>query len=189
MNKSDFYNTLEKSPVIAAVKNDECLEKALKSKCNIIFLLYGNIFNLKKIVESVKRSGKIIFIHLDLVEGFSRDNIALQYINEEIHPDGIISTRSQQIRTAKELGLLTIQRLFIIDSLSIENTIKSASSVSPDAVEIMPGIMPRIISSLSEKIKIPLIAGGLVSSKDDVVSALASNARGVSATSPEVWSV
>lgn len=189
MNKNDFYEKLNDNPVIAAVKDEEHLEKALKSACNIIFLLYGSISNVKDIVDKAHENGKVIFLHLDLTEGFSKDGAAVEYIANRIKPDGIISTRAHQIKCAKDFGLLTVQRLFIIDSLSIENTVKSAKSVSPDAIEIMPGIMPRIIKDLSEKLDVPLIAGGLISYKDDVISALNSNAHGVSTTAADIWCV
>ena len=39
-------------------------------------------------------------------------------------------------------------------------------------VEIMPGIMPEIIERLKIEIKIPIIAGGLISDKKDIIAAL-----------------
>lgn len=58
--------------------------KAMQSSVEIIFLLSGNIFNLKDIVDKVKYNSMTIYIHLDLMEGFSSDYIALKYISEKI---------------------------------------------------------------------------------------------------------
>ena len=80
---------------------------------------------------------------MDLIEGFSRDAVSLRYIAEKVHPTGIISTKSSQIKIAKELGLSAIQRLFIIDSLSMRTAAKTTGLLSPEALEIMPGIMPK----------------------------------------------
>ena len=185
--KETFTKKLKSNPVIAAVKDVEKLDGALESDCEIIFLLCGNIFNLKAIVEKVKKMGKMIFIHIDLIDGFSRDATALSYIYEEIRPDGIISTKNSQLKTAKQLGLLTVQRLFIIDSLSIETTVKASVSINPDAIEIMPGIMPRITKKLSSQLDIPVIVGGLISEKDDIKNALESGAKGVSTSDADLW--
>lgn len=184
-----FRKKMEKNPVIAAVKSPENLQKALDSDSEIIFLLCGNIFNLESIVKSVKERNKLIFIHVDLIDGFSRDATALKYINEKIKPDGIISTKNNQLKVAKELGLLTVQRLFIIDSLSIETTVKTSSVIGPDAIEIMPGIMPKITKRLSSKLSVPVIVGGLVSEEEDVKKALESGALGVSTTCCELWNI
>ena len=185
--KENFTEKLKTNPVIAAVKDTEKLDDALNSECEVIFLLCGNIFNLKSIVEKAKKKGKIIFIHIDLIDGFSRDATALSYIYEEIRPDGIISTKNSQLKTAKQLGLLTVQRLFIIDSLSIDTTVKASVSINPDAIEIMPGIMPRITRKLSSQLDVPVIAGGLISEKDDIKNALESGAKGVSTSDTSLW--
>ena len=48
MNKRlQFFET---EPIIAAVKTEEQLERALTSGCNIIFFLFGNICNIPKLV-------------------------------------------------------------------------------------------------------------------------------------------
>ena len=135
--KNVFVKSLKNSPVIAGVKDIDDLDKALDSECKVIFLLCGNIFNLKECVSKAHKKGKIIFIHVDLVEGFSRDSTALRYISSEIGPDGIISTKNNLLKSAKAFGLLTVQRIFIIDSLSIGTAIKASQTINPDAVEIM----------------------------------------------------
>ena len=68
--KEAFVKRLKSNPVIAAVKDLDKLDSALDSKCEIIFLLSGNIFNLEQIVQKVKSRGKMIFIHVDLIDGF-----------------------------------------------------------------------------------------------------------------------
>ncbi len=172
---------------MAGVKDIDNLDDALKSECKIIFLLCGTIFNLKEAVEKAKAKGKVIFIHVDLIDGFSRDAVALKYISEEIKPDGIISTKNSQLKAAKALGLLTIQRIFIIDSLSIDTAIKASQMICPDAIEIMPGIMPSITQKLSSELDVPVIVGGLVSKQSEVRKAIESGALGVSTSCKKLW--
>lgn len=185
--KEIFSCKMAENPIIAAVKDINNMKDAVESDCTIIFLLCGNIFNLKENVKMAKDKGKIVFLHVDLIDGFSRDAVALKYIHEEIKPDGIISTKNSQLKVAKELGLLTVQRLFIIDSLSIQTTVKTSTIINPDAIEIMPGIMPKITKQLSTKLDVPVIVGGLISEQKDITNAIESGALGVSTSCKDLW--
>lgn len=184
-----FSAKMKKNPIIAGVKSIDNLNEALSSDCEIIFLLCGTIFDLKDTVSKIKEKGKMVFIHVDLLDGFSKDATALRYISSEICPDGIISTKNSLLKAAKSLGMLTVQRVFIIDSLSIETAVKASQMINPDAIEIMPGIMPRIICKLSSISDVPVIVGGLVSEEEDVRTAVESGALGVSTSSKKIWGI
>ncbi|KPU27340.1 antiterminator [Caloranaerobacter sp. TR13] len=182
-----FFTKVLRNPIIAAVNTIEKLDMAIDSPCEVIFLLTGDIFNLKKIVDKVRSKEMSIYIHLDLMEGFSKDIVALKYINENIKPDGIITTKSNLIKFAKNLGIFTIQRLFILDSLSLETGIRSVLSTKPDAVEILPGIMPKITREIHRQTRLPIITGGLIKEKEDVIKSLNAGAVGVSTSKEEIW--
>ena len=59
----------------------------------------------------------------------------------------------------------------------------------PDMVEVMPGICPRVIRRLSsaEGRRLPVIAGGMIEEKEDIVEALSAGASGVSTSRTELW--
>ena len=185
--EKNLAEIMKANPVIAGVKDLDKFEDALNSPCDIIFLLSGSIFNIKEFVQKAKEKNKIIFIHVDLLDGFSKDAVALRYIYEEIKPDGIISTKNSQLKAAKALGFMTVQRIFIIDSLSIDTAIKASQMINPDAIEIMPGIMPKITKELSEKLDVPVIVGGLISEKEEITKAIESGALGVSTSAKTLW--
>lgn len=182
-----YIAMIQKNPIIAAVNDLDKLEAAIASPCKIIFLLTGNIINIKDIVEKCKRGGKCIMVHLDLVDGLSRDEYALKYISEYIKPDGIITTRSNLIRTARENNIFAVQRLFILDSMSLDTGIKSIHSTRPEAIEILPGIMPKAIRRIHSETQIPLIAGGLIIDKEDAIASLNAGAVGISSSNRAVW--
>lgn len=185
MKQETFTDLLLDSPVIAAVKDEEELTRALSSDCQVIFLLYGTILNIRKIISKAKQKGKLVFVHIDLVEGLSGKEIAIDYIKANTAADGIISTRINQIKYAKSVGLFAIQRFFVIDSLSFENVKKQAPYA--DAVDILPGTMPKIIGKLSKRIHQPIIASGLIQDKQDIMAALSAGAHAVSTTSCDLW--
>ncbi|SET28806.1 glycerol uptake operon antiterminator [Natronincola peptidivorans] len=182
-----FFHKAQDNPIIAAVNDLDKLQMAIESPSEIIFLLVGNILNLKEIVDTVKAANKHIYVHLDLMGGFSKDMMALKYINEKIGPDGIITTKSSLIKIAKEMEIFAIQRLFILDSLSLETAIRTIHSAKPDAVELLPGIMPKIIKTVHEKTSTAVVAGGLIQNKEDAIQSVKAGAMAISTSKEEVW--
>ncbi len=183
----EFFSKIHINPVIAAVKHADKIDEAINSQCEIIFLLTGDIFNIKRVVEKVKNNNKLIFIHIDLLEGFSKDIVALNYIHENIKPNGIITTKSSLIKHARHAGLFVVQRLFMLDSLSVQSGIKSIKVTRPDAVEVMPGIIPRVVETIHKETRIPIITGGLIKNKDDVIQSLKAGAIGISSSKRDIW--
>ncbi len=174
-------------PVIAAVQSEEDLAAALTTECEVVFFLFGNILNISKLVQQVKANGKAALVHADLVEGLGTREIAVDALKALCEPDGIISTRPALVRRARHLGLVTVQRAFILDSLSITSLAGQLSVGKPDFIEILPGIMPRVITEVCQRYSTPVIAGGLIKYKEDVLAAIRAGAAAVSTTCHAVW--
>ena len=175
------------APVIAAVKDDAGLYRALASDCQVIFLLHGSILNVGELVNKVHSHKKRCFVHIDLIEGFSNREIAVDGLVRLCRPDGIISTRLPLVRRAQQLGLTTVLRAFLIDSMSLTSLLQQLERDRPDLVEILPGIIPGVIREITEKTTIPLISGGLIRSKPEVIQALQAGGSAVSSSCPDVW--
>lgn len=178
---------IEDSPVVSAIKNEEGLEACLKTDCTMVFILYGSICSIAEIVEKIKREDKIAIVHADLIQGLSTKNEAIDFICYHTKADGIISTKATLVKHAINLGMIGILRTFMIDSMAMENIKKQVSTVSPDLIEIMPGILPEIIGKVKVMTEIPIIAGGLISTKKDVINALNAGATAISTTNLRVW--
>lgn len=181
------FEIFQSNPIIAAVKNEEQLDRALQTDCAVIFFLFGTICSIPALVKKAKEGGKLAFVHLDLTTGLAGKEIAADYVSEYTLADGVISTRPQLIKYAKNLGLMTVLRVFLIDSLALDNVRKQQTSSGSDIVEIMPGIMPKIIKEVSETINVPIIAGGLIRDKEDVINALSAGATCISTTCESAW--
>lgn len=181
----ELMHVLDDSPMIAACKSDAGLDRALASECTVVYLLYGNVCTIPGLVQRIKNAGKMAFVHVDLIDGLSNRDIAVDFVRQSTQTDGIITTRPNLIRRGRDLGLITIQRFFLLDSIAFENVIRQASQA--DVVEILPATMPKIIRRLVGQIRQPLIASGLISDKEDIMSALGAGALAVSATSPDLW--
>lgn len=176
-------------PVIAAVKTSSAIEAALHSECETILLLSSSLGTVRSLVHRIHDAGKLAIVHVDLVEGLSSREMAVDGLMEICRPDGLISTHPQMVRRARQLGLLTIQRTFLIDSLSLSGLPAQLKISQPDFVEILPGIMPQIISEVVGESGCPVIAGGLIRTKKEVLDALHAGASAVSTSSAEIWTL
>jgi glycerol uptake operon antiterminator len=185
--KEECYQALEAYPVVTAVKDYNGLELALETESQVVFILFGNITDIANIVRKVKQKNKIAIFHVDLIEGLGSKEIAAKFIKYNTQADGIISTKANIISAAKHLGLITVQRFFLIDSLSLKNVIKYIESGHADTYEVLPGGMYKIITKLSAIATVPLIAGGLISDKEDVIAALGAGATAISSTDTGIW--
>jgi glycerol uptake operon antiterminator len=175
--------------ILPAARNFKDLEKILESKYEYLILLDSHITQLKGISDLVHRKGKKIILHADLVQGLKNDEYGTQFLCQEICPFGIISTRSQVIVTAKKKGIMAIQRLFLLDSGALETSYRLHEQTKPDFVEVLPGIIPHIIREIVGKIKIPIIAGGLIRTHKDVTDALQAGAVAVTTSDRQLWNV
>lgn len=177
---------LEENPIIAAVKNQEQLDLAINSEAQIIFVLFGDVINIKMISEIIASKNKIGIIHVDLVEGLTSKEVVIKYIKDETKFSGVISTKPQVVKLAKKYGLLGVQRAFIFDTLSLNN-VKNHMISECDAIEVLPGIIPKVLGIISKYSNKPVVAGGLIETKEDVMQALNSGATCVSTTKKEIW--
>lgn len=191
MKNREFINKIEINPIIAAVKNDEGLETALTEDVEIIFVLYGDICTIPGIVKKIKQAGKVAMVHVDLITGLNNSkDVCLDFIKNNTEADGIITTKSNLIAHAKELELNTVLRYFILDSMALQNIEKQAKSpgVRPDIIEFLPGIvLPKMIKRINKVSRVPIIAGGLIADKEDVMNALDAGALAISTTNEMVW--
>ncbi len=179
---------LERNRVIPAIKDDVAMRKALHSAHDIVFVLYGDILTLDDHVNAILRAGKTPFVHLDMINGLASNPVVLEYFYRHFKRNcGVITTKSNMAKKALEMGIRVVQRYFMLDSLSVESAIDGIGKVRTDAIEIMPGIIPRVISQINRQTNVPIIAGGLINTASDIEKILAGGAIAVSTSKAELW--
>lgn len=188
MIHNSFYEMIEANPVIAAVKDKEGLELCCQRKeIRVVFILFGDICNIQQIVRQVKDAKKVAMVHVDLISGLMGKEIAVDFIHSTTAADGIISTKPLLIKRGRELGMRTILRVFLLDSMAYENLRHQVDMAKPDMLEILPGLMPKMIRKVCGSVRVPVIAGGLIADKEDVMDALSAGTVAVSSTNHNVW--
>lgn len=174
--------------VLPAVRKMRDLELLLKSQFQYLVLLDIHISQLMNIVQLARSSQKNMLIHADLIHGLKNDEYAVEFLCQTIKPAGIISTKSAAIATAKKNNVLAIQRHFLLDTTALETTYKITEKVKPDYIEVLPGVMPHIIAEMKEQLGIPILAGGLIRTVNDVEQALQAGAVAVTTSRRDIWS-
>lgn len=179
---------MEQNPVVPALKDPAHLDECLRCPSGVVFVLCGDILNVGDIIRHLHAGGKKAVIHADLVNGLAPKEIAADFLLR-CNADGIISTRPALVRRGRELGMLTVLRVFALDSKAVHTLRSETEACSPDMTEILPGTLPRTIGRLSRELKIPLIAGGLLEEKSDIVAALGAGALCVSTSDSQLWNM
>ena len=190
MRHSDFIRIVEDNPIIAAVKDDEGLEECLRSDIGVVFILYGSIGSIIDIVRKIKRAGKLALVHMDLVSGMQAKDVSVDYIRNYTEADGIITTKVNLLPRAKELGLNTILRTFVLDSTAMETLDRNSrpEAVQPDIMEVLPGtLLPDVIRQIVSSCRVPVMVSGLITRKSEVMNALKSGAVSISTTNRKLW--
>ncbi|TBL78524.1 glycerol-3-phosphate responsive antiterminator [Paenibacillus thalictri] len=179
------------NPIIAAVRKLEDIEKALESKVDNVFFMGGNAKDIIHAVRLTKEAKKGAFIHLDLIRGLSStDRESVDFISEYVGADGIVTPKSYLIKEAKRVGLYGILHLFMLDSLALTNGVSLAQNILPDGIEIMPGVITKIIHTFSETLsEVPIIASGLIHTKEEVKEVLHAGATSLSVSDMALWNL
>ena len=178
---------LKTNPVIAAVRDTEMIDRALDSSVNVIFVMGGCISGVQKITKLAQKAGKQVFLHIELIKGLGRDKEAVEYIAHEICPKGVVSTKPQLLQAAAKLNLLTVLQVFMIDSQAFESGLHNMATLQPHAVELMPGLMPRVAAEIKSHVDVPLIAAGLIRQSHEIDAMLAAGCAAVAVSEQALW--
>lgn len=173
--------------ILPAIRILKDFDGLLESDYERLILLNSHIAQVKAIVNRARAYQKKMLIHVDLIEGLKSDEYATEFLAQEVQPDGIITTRNNVILAAKKKGLISIQRLFLIDTMALENSLFQLERTKPDFVEVLPGVIPHMIEEISTRTNIPIIAGGLIRTMEDVRRAINAGARSVTTSRKELW--
>ncbi|GGA96128.1 glycerol-3-phosphate responsive antiterminator [Macrococcus hajekii] len=172
--------------ILPALKDFKDIEKFSQTPYKQCVILDTHIGHLSNVLSLLK--DKQVFIHIDLIKGLSTEDAAVEYIIQKYKPYGIISTKQKTINKAKQLGVKTILRVFIIDSSALARSISIIEQTEADYIEVLPGIASKVIKEVRKKTDKRIIAGGLIDTPDEVALALADGAYAVTTSNCHLWS-
>ena len=181
-----FVARLADSPCCAAIVAGSQLRDALASRVPIIFLLRGNGLDLSEVVERVHDAGKLVAVHLDLVDGLRADHWGVAWLARS-GVDAIITSHGQMMSVIRHEGATAIHRLLLSRRSHLDTAVAALRRSQPDIVEILPGVILPAVVDLLPPLDVPLLAGGFVRTEGDARAVLAAGAIGVTTSSPTLW--
>lgn len=183
-----WRDVMDERHIIAAIRNPAALEKVAAAPAKVVYLLFGNPLNIGGMLKSLRNSGKLPLVNLDLLAGFSRDSVNAEFLAAN-GAAGIVSTHGEILRAACKLGLITVQRTFALDSAAVDAGLRATNQFLPDALEILPAIAaPRVAGRFREiHPSLRVVAGGLIADLKEVESVLASGIDAVSVSDSRFW--
>jgi glycerol uptake operon antiterminator len=173
--------------VLPAIRKIENVEKMMSSNYEYLVIMEMHISRLKPIFQLAEVNHKKLIVHMDMIHGLKNDEFSTEYICQEFKPFGIISTKGSVIMKARQKGVKSIQRLFLLDSSSIEKSIGITERTQPDYIEVLPGIIPKIIKDIRHRTDKEVFAGGLIDSIEEVEQAYSAGATSITTSNPELW--
>jgi glycerol uptake operon antiterminator len=160
--------------VLPAVKKMKDFEKVLATNYDYIVLLDIHIGQLHSLMQYAKTSNKKILLHADLIQGLKNDEYAAEFLCQTFKPAGLISTRGSILR-------------ILLDTIALETSYKLVEKVKPDFIEVLPGVVPHLINEVNEATGIPIIAGGLLRTREEVDQVLTAGAIAVTTSRKNLW--
>lgn len=158
--------------ILPVISDWKTFERFLKTKDAWCILMGFHINFMEDMLAQLHEHGKKAVVHMDLVNGLANDAYGTQYLCQKCHVDGIISTKSKAIEQAKKNHCISILRVFLIDSRSVEMGGKLAAKLNPDFVEVLPAIVPQAVQMMREYCDSSIIGGGLIKNKKDIEACL-----------------
>ncbi len=185
--KSDLKQILHGHRIVAALCNEDELDDLCLSNVKVAFILCGDFKTLPEIVSRIKKAHIISFVYIDFIDGLSTKEAAVDFVKYYTCADGIVTTKSNQVKRAHVLGLLAVQRYFVFDTIAMYNIKKQMALTNADAVEVLPGVINHVNGYLSSNGKDPLIVGGFINSQNDIENAFKSGALAITTSIPGLW--
>ena len=176
------------TPIIPAIRKPELVELAIASRSRLIYLLTGDPENVEQMIQKITAAGKVPIVNLDLLNGFSRDRYAVNYL-KRVGAGGIISTHLDPLRHALAIGLYGIQRTFLLDSGAMDTISNQLRNTPVHALEILPALvapkmLPRVRAISAD---LPVVGGGLIETMKEVEELLKQGLSAVSTSNPLMW--
>ena len=175
-------------PIIPAIRKPEFVDQAIMSRGRLIYLLTGDPENIESMIQKIVSAGKVPIVNLDLLNGFSRDKYAVNFL-KRVGAGGIISTHLDPLRHALAIGLYGVQRTFLLDSGAMDTITNQMRNTPVHALEILPALVaPKMVDRVHAiSTDLPIVGGGLISNMKEVESLLAQGLSAVSTSNQEMW--
>ena len=155
-----------------------------------VLLRHCNLFELTGFLERARQRQIPTYVSIDHIDGIHADSAGIRYLSERMSITGIISTHPRVLAIAKDYGLETIQRMYVLDSTGLDAALEALDTSIIDMLDISPAlVIPHVIPRLLAPLPLPFLASGLVLEAEHIRSVLRNGASGIFVSRDDLWSV
>lgn len=175
--------------IIPSVHNLATLDRALEAPPSAVLLVDVHIGNVGPLARKCHAAGHKVLVRPDLIEGLKSDSRGITLLKQEFNVDGAFTGSVSTARFAKKAGLDVYWRFFLLDTRALDSAAKQMSTLPWDGYEIAPGPLAlqcaeTLIASSGNK---PLVAGGFVSTQEQVDALFAAGYSAVNTSDQSLW--
>ena len=178
-----------KQNVLPAITNHKVLRKFLESNLEYGILMNFQLAQLPDLVSLMKKNNKKVIVHQELIRGLARDEFGALFLIQNLNVDGIITSKANVVTLCNKRNVTSILRIFLKDSLSLNQSIEIANKTLPNYVEILPSSAIMMIDEIKEELKTELIFSGLIQTEEQAKDCLNKGAVAISTSNPEFWDI
>ncbi len=182
----DIVKVLQENPIILSINDHESLEMAIESTSKVVMTMYGDVVNIIEIIDQLRAAGKIVFVNIDLIYGFSPKTSVIDFIEKFTSAEIIVSQKAILLKYAKERGFITMHRFFVVDSHAYRGIGRQLKISHPDLVNIAPAWSQPVEWAI-QQYGVKVVASGLITTEKTVNDNLKAGAIAVATTNKEVW--
>lgn len=151
--------------IIPSVRELRYLSLACKTTSPLVLLTNTNIGNLKSQVAYVHKHHKKACVQLEMIDGLANNQTAIRLLKQLFKVDAISTTNIMSANAAKKIGIYSIFRFFLIDSVSLSRSLTILKNSQFDAIELLPSYCSIVFYPQIHDVVRPnttFIAGGFI---------------------------
>lgn len=179
-------STLRDNPVIGTLFGEDDLVQFCARPTRFCFVANLPLARVGTVFERLSGITTLPLLNVDSVPGLTANADGLEYL-KGVGVPGIVSTHSQAVSRAADMGLLAVQKVFVTDRSNLRRAAATVKSSHAHFVQLMPWpvvphLSPEFLSALG-----PFIVAGFVNTEDDIYAALRVGALAVSSSQKGLW--
>lgn len=172
---------------IPIVENGAQFARVLETpQLTTVLLRHCNLFDFRHMLARAHDQDLAVYVNVDHIGGVAPDAAGLAYLAHHLHVVGVFSSNVKVLAQAKNLGLETVQRIFILDSTGLDVACELVDRQAVDLLDLSPALaIPYAVARTP--LSLPFIGTGFISTSQQVREILRAGAIGVTVSRPELW--
>lgn len=177
-----------KFTIIPSIRMIKDLSYALSLNNEYVLLSEIHIGNLKSFVDMCHKANKKVVVNAELIGGLNLDKIGIKLLKKLYCVDMVICANTAKLNMIKSVELETMQRITLMDSKSLDDSLKSLTDSKCDLIEVRPAIYGlKFIDKIRQIKDVPIFLGGFVEKLEMIDAAKKVGIVGVTTSCKDLW--